>query len=541
MRRLFLTIRLLGMRHHKADCKSALRLAAREIFWLVAAAGLVLSAWCAQGQQEEAGASPLAGTNSLKTVLGLERSAEGDVLLLRNGDKLTGTLRQATFNLRTSYGLLQFDRRMIAGIDREGDRNHLESIITVNHNRFSGFLEDRAFMFQPRSGPPVELRREKVLKIAFQTRESELQGIPQRQFILLKNGDFFTGKVLQNQFQMSSGDQQVVFNANDYESIRFINERIPLAKAVLRNGNVVQGALAIEDIEVDLDLGFKVQVYQDRIDVIYGREGYVPASEGPTTVHRPTVQLASTQIAQDSEGKQREGMIWIPAGEFTMGSPANDGDRDLDEGPQTKVTIPQGFWMAKCEVTQAEYESVMGVNPSQFSGEAKRPVEKVSWYDALKYCLRLTQLEQAAGKLPAGYAYRLPTEAEWEYACRAGTTTRFSYGDDPGFLLTSDYAWCNGNSGSTTHPVGMKQPNSWGLFDMHGNVLEWCLDSWSGLLPGGSATNLPAYATGSLRVARGGSWLYEAKFSRSANRDDYGPSNQCSDLGFRVVLTFSQQ
>ncbi|MEK7683960.1 MAG: formylglycine-generating enzyme family protein [Verrucomicrobiota bacterium] len=541
MRRLFLTIRLLGMRHHKADCKSALRLAAREIFGLVVAAGLVLGAWCAQGQQEETGASLLASTNSLKTVLGLERSADADVLLLRNGDKLTGALRQASFNLRTSYGLLQFDRRMIAGIDLEGDRNHLESIITVNRNRFSGFLEDRLLVLQPRSGPPVELRCEKVLKIVFQARESERQGIPQRQFILLKNGDFFTGKVLQDQFQVSSGDKQVVFNANDYESIRLGNERIPLAKTVLRNGDVVQGALAIEDIEVDLDVGFKVRVYQDRIDVIYGREGYVPVSLGLTTVHRPGGPDTTNQTAPSSEGKQREGMVWIPPSEFTMGSPPNEADRDLDEGPLTKVTITQGFWMAKCEVTQAEYESVMGVNPSQFTGEAKRPVEKVSWYDALKYCLRLTQLEQAAGKLPAGYAYRLPTEAEWEYACRAGTRTRFSYGDDPGFLLTSEYAWCNGNSGSTTHPVGMKQPNPWGLFDMHGNVLEWCMDSWSGLLPGGSVTNVPAYATGSLRVARGGSWLYEAKFSRSANRDDYGPSNQCSDLGFRIVLAFSQQ
>ncbi len=529
------------MRHHKADCKSALRLAAREIFGLVVAAGLVLGAWCAQGQQEETGASLLASTNSLKTVLGLERSADADVLLLRNGDKLTGALRQASFNLRTSYGLLQFDRRMIAGIDLEGDRNHLESIITVNRNRFSGFLEDRLLVLQPRSGPPVELRCEKVLKIVFQARESERQGIPQRQFILLKNGDFFTGKVLQDQFQVSSGDKQVVFNANDYESIRLGNERIPLAKTVLRNGDVVQGALAIEDIEVDLDVGFKVRVYQDRIDVIYGREGYVPVSLGLTTVHRPGGPDTTNQTAPSSEGKQREGMVWIPPSEFTMGSPPNEADRDLDEGPLTKVTITQGFWMAKCEVTQAEYESVMGVNPSQFTGEAKRPVEKVSWYDALKYCLRLTQLEQAAGKLPAGYAYRLPTEAEWEYACRAGTRTRFSYGDDPGFLLTSEYAWCNGNSGSTTHPVGMKQPNPWGLFDMHGNVLEWCMDSWSGLLPGGSVTNVPAYATGSLRVARGGSWLYEAKFSRSANRDDYGPSNQCSDLGFRIVLAFSQQ
>jgi formylglycine-generating enzyme required for sulfatase activity len=104
-----------------------------------------------------------------------------------------------------------------------------------------------------------------------------------------------------------------------------------------------------------------------------------------------------------------------------------------------------------------------------------------------------------------------------------------------------DYAWFTGNASSTTHAAGTKKPNPWGLHDMHGNVLEWCLDNWTGSLPGGTITNLPAPATGSLRVARGGSWLYEGRFSRSANRDDYSPSNRCSDLGFRVVLAPSEQ
>lgn len=137
---------------------------------------------------------------------------------------------------------------------------------------------------------------------------------------------------------------------------------------------------------------------------------------------------------------------------------------------------------------------------------------------------------------PEGWEFRLPTEAEWEYACRAGTTTRFSYGEDKAELQLGDFGWFTRNSDSMTHPVGVKQPNAWGLYDMHGNVWEWCLDRWGGLLPGGSITNTPAAASGTLRGARGGSWLYEARSCRSANRDDYSAANKCGDLGMRVVL-----
>jgi formylglycine-generating enzyme required for sulfatase activity len=192
--------------------------------------------------------------------------------------------------------------------------------------------------------------------------------------------------------------------------------------------------------------------------------------------------------------------------------------------------------MGKYEVTQAEYESVMSNNPSLYTGKTRHPVEKVSWRDALSYCQKLTARDQASGALPMGYVYRLPTEAEWEYACRAGTATRFSFGNDPGYLQVGEYAWFSENSDSQTHPVGTKTPNPWGLYDMHGNVLEWCLDTWNGALPGGQATDPRSPSTGFLRAARGGSWLYEGRFCRSANRDEYGVSNRCSDLGFRVIL-----
>ncbi len=143
-------------------------------------------------------------------------------------------------------------------------------------------------------------------------------------------------------------------------------------------------------------------------------------------------------------------MVWIRPGTFTMGSPSGEKHRRDWEGPQTKVTISRGFWMSKYEVTQAEYKAVMGNNPSYFKGNNK-PVGKVSWNDAVAYCAKLTEQEKAAGRLPGGYEYRLPTEAEWEYACRAGTTTRFIFGDDESQL--GEYAWYASNSSNTTHPV----------------------------------------------------------------------------------------
>jgi formylglycine-generating enzyme required for sulfatase activity len=201
--------------------------------------------------------------------------------------------------------------------------------------------------------------------------------------------------------------------------------------------------------------------------------------------------------------------------------------------------MAEGFWVGRNEVTQAEYVAVRGDNPSRYLGEARHPVERVNWQEAMDYCSDLTVRERAAGHLPDGYAYRLPTEAEWEYVCRAGTSTRFSHGDDPAFTLVREFAWINGNSDSTTHPVGTRKANPWGLHDLHGNVCEWCLDDWHGSHPGGTVTNTPVLPSGTLRIARGGSWLYEPRFARSANRDSYGMLNRCSDVGFRIVLAGS--
>ena len=210
-----------------------------------------------------------------------------------------------------------------------------------------------------------------------------------------------------------------------------------------------------------------------------------------------------------------------------MGSPSSEVGRSGGE-IQNTVTLTQGFWLSDHEVTQSEYRSVMGFNPSFFKGDLNRPVETVSWDDAVRYCQKLTERERAAGLITAQEAYRLPTEAEWEYAARAGTTEA-RHGE------LDAIAWWSGNSGNQTRPVKQKAPNAWGLYDMIGNVWEWCSD-WYGAYPTGNVTDPTGPGSGTDRVDRGGGWGSGAERARSAYRDGDDPGTRFT-LGFRPALS----
>ena len=249
--------------------------------------------------------------------------------------------------------------------------------------------------------------------------------------------------------------------------------------------------------------------------------------------------LVTPTVAAPPANPDTARLVWIVAGKFTMGSPVSDGDADFQETPQTQVTLSHGFWIGKHEVTQEDYLAVTGLNPSKFTGDLTRPVEKVNWQEAVDYCVKLTERERQAGRLPAGHVYRLPTEAEWEYACRAGTATRFSYSDDSSYAELGSYGWFFNNGGFASHTIGQKTANPWGLFDMHGNVAEWC-QNWDGLYPGGSVTDPKGPATGSFKVCRGGSFGVAARICRSAARDLYSPAFHYDNVGLRVVLALDQ-
>jgi formylglycine-generating enzyme required for sulfatase activity len=247
-----------------------------------------------------------------------------------------------------------------------------------------------------------------------------------------------------------------------------------------------------------------------------------------TVVGNRTVDLNATE-AMD--------MIWCPPGTFTMGSPLDEAGRGTNE-TEHNVSLTLGFYLGKYEVTQAQYEAVIGTNPSQFNltGNGNRPVEKVTWTEAVAFCTQLTTQEQSAGRLPAGWSYVLPTESQWEYACRAGTTTAYSWGA----TISSSNANHNNIIGQTCD-VGQYQANPWGFFDMHGNVREWTADWYQAAYPIGNPVVDPTGpASGSDRVARGGSWNYGGSGLRSAGRRHSTPSTRFETLGFRVGFQKSQ-
>jgi len=233
------------------------------------------------------------------------------------------------------------------------------------------------------------------------------------------------------------------------------------------------------------------------------------------------------ELTLDLGGGVMMKLVLIPAGKFMMGSPDSEQGRIKDEGPQHEVTISKPFYMGVTEVTQAQYEAVMGTNPSDFKG-ATNPVERVSWNDAAEFCKKLSEKTRQA--------VRLPTEAEWEYACRSGTTTRFFFGDEDSVL--GDYAWYDGNSGRTTHPVGQKKPNAWGLYDMHGNVEELCADR-DGDYTKEVVTDPQGPASGEYRGLRGGAWNINPSSCRSAYRSGCTPDLRSNGYGFRVVVSVS--
>ncbi|MCS1411375.1 MAG: Serine/threonine-protein kinase pkn1 [Verrucomicrobia subdivision 3 bacterium] len=230
------------------------------------------------------------------------------------------------------------------------------------------------------------------------------------------------------------------------------------------------------------------------------------------------------------EWKAPAAFVWIQPGGYLMGSPDTEAERFTDEGPQHHVTVDSGFWLSQYEVTQKKYQSITGFNPSRAQGLPDNPVENISWVEAMDYCRRLNQAAMNAGKLPQGYEFRLPTEEEWEYACRAGTTTAYSYGDDVEDL--SEHGWYADNSGSTPSPVGSKKPNPWGLYDMHGNVFEWCYTRYKAY-PGGKIRNLSI----DYRAVRSGAFICPPTILRSATRFESAPAVSRSWLtGFRVAL-----
>jgi formylglycine-generating enzyme required for sulfatase activity len=268
--------------------------------------------------------------------------------------------------------------------------------------------------------------------------------------------------------------------------------------------------------------------------------GWTNSTKPDATAHEivagHTAESLPKELALDiGQGIKLE-MVLIQAGEFSMGSPDSDKDARDEEKPQHRVHITRPFYLGKYVVTQEQWQAVMGKNPSYFIGP-KNPVDSVSWDDCQEYVARLNKrFQRTPNSLPTvGGRFRLPTEAEWEYACRAGSKAKFCFGDDDSSL--GEYAWHLGNSGDKPNPVGQKKPNAFGLFDMHGNAGEWCQDWYDERYYSSSVTDDPPGPTaGSNRVNRGGGWDRPGTYCRSAFRSYYAPGFRLNYLGLRVSL-----
>ena len=272
------------------------------------------------------------------------------------------------------------------------------------------------------------------------------------------------------------------------------------------------------------------------------------ASKQLSSAAEAAIEQARLSSAESLEEKANRGitnslgmkLVPIAKGKLQMGSGVQEEGYRFNES-RHEVTLTRDYYLGAFEVTQAQYSKLMGNNPSHFQGDqvegvdsSNHPVDQVSWEDAVEFCKRLSELpeERAAGRV-----YRLPTEAEWEYACRAGSNAPFGFG---GLELADDYGWFSSNSKGKSQPVGQKEPNAWGLYDMHGNVKEWCSD-WAGDYPEGAVSDPIGASEGYSRMNRGGCWLYDAASCKSGERGNGFPPDTRSDyVGFRVTLSSSE-
>lgn len=259
--------------------------------------------------------------------------------------------------------------------------------------------------------------------------------------------------------------------------------------------------------------------------LVVASRGDAASGEAANTAAKSAARSAPAKTATvDLGGGVKMEFVLLGPGSFIMGSDENTGDGD--ESPEHKVTLSQPFYLGKYEVTQEQWAAVMGHNPSEFKG-AKRPVDTVSWNDCQLFVAKLQE--------KTGREFALPTEAQWEFACRAGTTTLWSFGKDAG--QAGDYAWVGDNSGGTTHPVGGKKPNPWGLYDMHGNVWEWCADWYEKhAYAGGDATDPRGPGASGGRILRGGAWGEHPNNIRSACRNCIGPDIRHNGTGLRCLM-----
>ncbi len=487
---------------------------------------------------------PPTRSSLLETVFHIARSDKDDVIYFRDKTVVRGTVLNETLAISTPYSMVKLDRRKCAGVSFEAARDNRDALVTITGNRLTGILTDR--VIRVRIGSSVEeirFHKELILYIILRRSANELDSLKakeRRDYFVMTNGDLLTGNPAGENIGITIDDGPMKLSWNDVRQIEMQGGDAGTTLITKKNKDVIQGVLDPEEITLHLDLGIKLEaVYKDKIarilvahapEAALAQVGARPRNDGEAgdaSPTKPTLSALPRELELDlGEGVVLE-MVLIPPGEFDMGSPHSEEGRGADEHFH-RVRITKPFYLAKHETTQEVWSLLMGENPAQFK-EPLSPVENVSWDDCQKFISKL-------GRRLPDRAFRLPSEAEWEYACRAGTITRFSFGESDGDV--KQYAWLSVKGERKTHPVGGKLPNAWGLYDMHGNVWEWCAD-WYGeyefSLKGVVSDPIDLVSQGS-RVLRGGAWNSSSKGCRSAERFSLTPTARNSCFGFRVAM-----
>ncbi len=479
----------------------------------------------------------------LESVFDLPRPDGEDVVYFRNGDILRGQVLNERIAVATQYGMLSFPIRQCAGLSLEGTGTSTEEVVLVNFNRVTGIVSDRAIRLRVGpSGTEIPIHKEKIRFVLLEKRPQELDLLKDQakaDLFVMANGDLLSGAVVEPKITIRTDYGQMPVLFAEMKELRLQNrDKDKLTAAVTKtNGDTIHGVLETEEISLRLALGLDLpSLYLDKFARIFIGQALTQApvefSGPPPGLEEPPSAAPAGPAAPPEPvmtlylGKQVTlKLVRIPAGRFLMGSPAGEvGHRDEEE-PLRQVTISRPFYLGVYEVTQSQYAVIMGNNPSRLKG-ATRPVETVSWDEATEFCTRLAQR--------TGKKVTLPSEAQWEYACRAGATARFCFGNEESQLVT--YARFGQSGSEGTVPAGQGKSNAWGLYDMHGNVTEWCADWYAASYGGLPSADPTGPKSGQTRVVRGGCWGNSADDCRAAARKGFTPDSRTAYRGFRIVV-----
>ncbi len=481
----------------------------------------------------------------------------GARIQMRNGDIIECEIGMESISFITDYGEFKIPVSFVREIVFPAPGNRVTTLNTVfPEETFGGFLLDE-YVSISLLGNPIRFHKDAISKI---TVYNDRQAITQELVrVFLKTGDQFYGEMLSTVVKIQTSYGEFNISTKDIEGMEFEGEGNILTKIKLKNSSEMRGTIKDDFIVFKLLSGSELGVSPGKIkSIVFLKEVIsetpeVDESEKEDT-STPVTSLTSEKPSSTTSTKAPENMVFVERGSFTMGDTWGDGASD--EKPTHKVTFTYDFYMGKYEVTFSEYDVFCNITSrskpkDEGWGRGNRPVINVSWFDAIAYCNWLSDKEN----LPKAYddkgnfldkdgrattdpskvmGYRLPTEAEWEYTAKGGNKRQgYKYS---GSDTIDEVAWYYSNSDKKTQEVGKKAPNELGLYDMSGNVWEWCSD-WYAPYTSAAKTDFYNSAAASYRAARGGSWLYGATYVRVANRGSGSPTGTRNDLGFRIART----